>query len=317
MINIMNRIVILNTPEVPCAGTLLFHVKKLCEGFRWNGLDVVEVNTLDELNQIGLCEKDFIYISNHFINGTDYPTFYRSSVLLERLLNFIADKKCIPILWFWHAFIDDPLMKILGNRYILTGEHFRRKPTMPSHVFCWDIQNRSNNYVPSTFSAAIHPDKIGSFSRSNTFMSNFVGCSYKTEWLDLLSKRPNEKHHVIITPPHVPEKDRVSSFLNSVTSLGFHAQPNIDNSVVVERVFEGLAYGNVVVSDNPCCKEMTDGIIEFVDSYDSLVDLLHKAWYDIDYRTKKQSMGMEWCRQYGTYKPVASAFLKKAGEING
>jgi len=313
----MNRIVILNTPEVPVFGTHLFHVKKLCEGFRWNGLDVVEVNALDELNQINLCENDFIYISNHIINGTDDPMFCRSSVLVERLLGFIAYKKCIPILWFWHSFVDNPLMGVLRDRYILTGEHFRSKPKSAPHILAWDVQNRTNNYVPSTFSAAIHPDKIGSFSRSNTFMSNFVGCSYKAEWLDLLMKRPNEKHHVTITPPHISEEDRVSSFLNSVTSLGFHSQTNIDNSVVVERVFEGLAYGNVVVSDNPCCKEMTDGIIEFVDSYDSLVDLLHKSWYDRDYRTSKQVMGMEWCRQHGTYKPVASAFLEKAGEING
>ena len=313
----MERIIIVNTPEIPVFGTHLFHVKKLCEGFRWNDIDVIEVNSIHDLSTINLNEKDFIYISNHVINGTDDPMFYRLSPLVESLLGYLAQKKCIPIFWFWHSIIGNEVMNSLGGRYILTGEDFRSKPKTPSHIKTWDIQKTINNYVPSTFSAAIHPDKIGTFSRTETSLSNFVGCSYKLEWLHSLMNRTNEKHLIQITPPHISERERVDTFLDSVTSMGFHSQTNIDNGVVVERVFEGLAYGNVVVSDNPCSKEMTDGIIEYVDSFETLVDLLHKAWYDVDYRTEKQRLGMLWCKEHGTYKPVAHRFIVKANQLNG
>ncbi len=312
----MKRIIILNTPEMPVAGTHLFHAKKLCEGFAWNGLDVVEINNISDLDGITLNDEDFVYISNHVINGTDDPMFSKSSPLVESLLYYLAQKKCIPIFWFWHPFINNEQMNILKGRYILTGEDFRLKPKSPPHIKAWEIQNKIRNYVPSTFSAAIHPDKIGTFNRSETSMSNFIGCSYKQEWLHSLLNRQGEKHHVKITPPFITEEERINTFLDSVTSLGFHSQANIDNSVVVERVFEGLAYGNVVISDNPCCKVMTDGIIEYVDSYESLIDLIHRAWYDKDYRRKKQIEGMNWCRNHGTYKPVALKFIEKAGEIN-
>lgn len=316
----MNRIIILNTPEVPIFGTHLFHVKKLCEGFKWNGIDVIEINTLENLHNIDLNDKDFIYLSNYIINGTEDPlisNFLKSNDLVEKLLNYFFEKKCIPIFWFWHSFIDNPLMDILEGRYILTGEHFRSKPSSLFHSKAWDLQHRIDNYVPSTFSAAIHPDKIGTFARNEKFLSNFVGCSYKTEWLNKLKERLNENHCITITPPHILEENRINSFLNSVTSLGFHSEANINNSVVVERVFEGLAYGNVVISDNPCCKIMTDGIVEYADSYENLIDLIHKAWYNKAYRIHKQTLGMQWCKQHGTYKPVAYNFIKKAGEING
>jgi hypothetical protein len=315
----MNRIIILNTPEVPIFGTHLFHVKKLCEGFKWNGIDVIEINTLENLHNIDLNDKDFIYLSNYIINGTEDPlisNFLKSNDLVEKLLNYFFEKKCIPIFWFWHSFIDNPLMDILKGRYILTGEHFRSKPSSLFHSKAWDLQHRIDNYVPSTFSAAIHPDKIGTFARNEKFLSNFVGCSYKTEWLNKLMLRDNESHSIVITPPFISEEKRVNSFLDSVTSLGFHAEANITNNVVIERVFEGLAYGNVVISDNPWCTNMTDGIIEYVNSYESLIDLIHKAWYNKDYRINKQKMGMKWCKQYGTYKSVAYNFIQKADEIN-
>ena len=316
----MNRLIVLNTPEVPIFGTHLFHVKKLCEGFKWNGIEVIEINNIETLNFINLNYKDFVYLSNYIINGTENPLvskFLKSTDYIEKLFNYFFQKKCIPIFWFWHSFIDNPVMNILGGRYILTGEHFRSKPKSEFHLKAWEIQSKINNYVPSTFSAAIHPDKIGTFNRNEKFLSNFVGCSYKQDWLNKLMLMDNKSHSIIITPPHISEENRVNSFLESVTSLGFHSEANIDNCVVVERVFEGLAYGNVVISDNFCCKEMTDGIVEYVDSYEKLIDLIHKAWYDKEYRINKQKLGTEWCKQYGTYKPVAYNFIKKAGEING
>lgn len=311
----MNRLVVLNTPEFPVFGTHLFHVQKLAKGFEWNGLETLVVESWQQLNEIGLCETDFIYLSNHLLNGTDDPTHSRPNPVVSVYLEYIGSTGAIPILWFWHSAIDTQILEPLNGKFILTGEHFRRKPKTPSHATCWDIQTKIENYVPSTFAAAIHPDNIGTFKRNELKKASFVGKYYQSDWLNKLSnEKPNETM-ITATPPFISEEDRIGHFTNSVVCLGFHADTNIDNFLLTERVFEGMAMGNVVISDNPCCEEVTDGAVDFVDSYDTMVTLIDKAWNDIDYRKQKQEESMNWCRSHGTYFPVAKSFIEKVSEL--
>ena len=73
--------------------------------------------------------------------------------------------------------------------------------------------------------------------------------------------------------------------------------------------------GNVVISDAPYCEEVTDGAVDFVDSYDTMISLIDKAWNDAEYRREKQKKSISWCREHGTYFPVAKSFIDKANEL--
>lgn len=311
----MKRFIILNTPEFPVFGTHFFHAQKLGKGFEWNGLETLVVNSWHKLHEIGLCETDFIYLSSHLLNGTDDPTYSRPNPVANLYLEYIGSTGAIPILWFWHSYINTQMLEPLNNKFILTGEHFRRKPKTPSHATCWDIQTKVENYVPSTFAAAIHPDKIGTFERNEIKKASFVGRYYQPEWLNRLSNEKLGEVMITATPPFISEEDRISHFTNSVVCLGFHCPVIRDNFVLTERFFEGMAMGNVVISDAPYCEEVTEGAVNFVDSYDTMISLIDKAWNDVDYRKQKQKQCMNWCREHGTYLPVAKKFIEKASEL--
>lgn len=314
----MKRFIVINTPECPILWTHIFHVQKLSKGFEWNGLEVLFVENWKQLKEIGLCETDFVYLANHFDYVMNDIETLKSNSVIHLYLEYIGLVGAIPVLWFWHPLIGTEILEPLNGKFILTGEHFRQKPKESLHVLRWDIQNKINNYVPSTFAAAIHPNDIGTFKRSEFKKVSFVGSApYQGMWLNkLLREMSNETMFTITSgKPFISEEDRVKHFLDSVVCLGFHSEPNINNSVLVERIFEGMALGNVVISDNPCCTEATNGNVEFVDSYETMLTVIDKAWNDIEYRKKKQKESMNWCRDHGTYLPVAKLFIDKAGEL--
>lgn len=315
----MKRLVIVNTPECPIIWTQIFHVQKISKGFEWNGLEVLFVESWKQLKEIGLCETDFVYLANHFAflkTDMDMESL-KSNPVIYLYLEYIGSVGAIPILWFWHLLIDTQILEPLKGKFILTGENFRQKPKTSEHTLYWNIQNKINNYVPSTFAAAIHPNDIGTFKRNEFKKVSFVGSvPYQGMWLNkLLREMSSETMFTISGKPFISEENRIKHFLDSVVCLGFHAEANISNSVLVERVFEGMALGNVVISDNPCCTEVTNGNVEFVDSYETMLTVIDKAWNDIEYRKKKQKESMNWCRDHGTYLPVAKLFIDKAREL--
>ena len=106
-------------------------------------------------------------------------------------------------------------------------------------------------------------------------------------------------------------------FCDSVTCLGFHNDFNIQNSVITERVFEGLSLGNVVVSDNPACVEATDGLVQFVSTFDELLFEVDHWWNDVEKRKERQQLGMKWASNHGTYKHVANRFIETSEKLWG
>jgi hypothetical protein len=92
-------------------------------------------------------------------------------------------------------------------------------------------------------------------------------------------------------------------------TLGWHSDGNISNGVVVERVFEGLALGSIVVSDNPYAVEATDGLAIYVDGLDDTLAAIDRAWSDETFCRKYQSDAARWIREHGTYANVVQPFL--------
>ena len=60
------------------------------------------------------------------------------------------------------------------------------------------------------------------------------------------------------------------------------------DSCVVERVFEGLALGCVVLSDNPTARDITNGIVEFVETEDDVVNKINYFKSNSEARLEKQ-----------------------------
>lgn len=98
-------------------------------------------------------------------------------------------------------------------------------------------------------------------------------------------------------------------------SLGLHSPENIENNVVVERVFESLAYGALCFSDNPTAAKITDGIVKFIEDRDHLVQLVEYYVNNEQERLNLREKGFEFIKTQGTYKHVAREFIDLANKI--
>lgn len=289
------RIYLVLLEKLPCPGSHYLHTRKFLEAFSTLGYKYGEIKSESEIQNIS--PGDIVYISNHGVN-------HAPEVLdtIEKL----AERGAKYILWFWHDFLDIADANFAG-RYILTGEHFHQKPLLDEHVHRWEIEQKTQNYLPLTFASKLLPSAIGTLPRNDKYLAHFIGANYKKSWnfgLKVIFR--NVK--IVNTPPFISEEERERIFLSSGVALGWHSDANIQNHVVVERVFEGLSYGNFVVSDNPTAHEITDGIVETATSFGEIRDWLKRYKEDGRFRALKQREGYAWSKANGTYTNVAARF---------
>jgi len=280
----------------PCPGSHYLHTKKFLQAFDVHGFEYCEISKAEQIDLIQ--PGDIVYLSNHGFTTGDVPF---------DLLEKIGKRGGFLILWYWHEHLE-LAKQLFGRNFILTGEHFYEKPQLADHVRCWNIQQQTHNFVPLTFASSLKPDEIGTFSRSDKYLAHFVGNGYKKEINTRLRIR-FRGIKIVNTPPFISESVRREIFLSSKVALGWHSEGNIENHVVVERVFEGLAFGNVVISDTRIAKEITDGIVEFGQTYEETKELLLRVKKDELFRQKKMLDGLAWARAHGTYWHVAKRFI--------
>jgi hypothetical protein len=302
-----NRIILLNTIEFPCPGSHLLHAKKLLSSFETQGLEFGEIgpSQSDELIELG--HGDIVYISDHGLS-TSGPSQLQIEAL-ERL----AKQGVFPIFWFWHKYCD-LLTGIFGDRWILTGEHLRSKIVLPSHSEYSSISAASPNFVPSRFASSLRASEIGATPRKVLHNASFVGHRYQRQ-LNRKLQLTLPKVKVVYTPPFISEQFRISLFTGSHIVLGWHSGPNISNGNVVERVFEGLAFGSVVITDNPFALEATDGNVLFADTYAQTKEYFQRVIGDDKFRSSLQANGVAWAKAHGTYESVAASFVERINSL--
>ncbi len=301
------RVYLVNTDTLPTPGSHYFTSMKFLKGFGHLGYQVMGIQ---DIGQIRDSDDSIVLISDHGLRRN----FEKGVEELCRLAN--EKPEAIFLCWHFHEFIGRKQLQMPFLKWILTGEHLRKKPTGResglswTHVDSWNLQQTMHNYVPLTFSADISPEQVGTFPRKSVFDAQFVGSGYKEEWTSKL-----KNCYIRNTPPFVSESERIDSYLKSHVSLGFHSEGNIRNHCIVERVFDGMAYGCVVLTDNPTAEEETGGIVEYVNSFEGLADKIDYYARNEKARQEKQAMGYDYIRTRGCYLHVAEGFLLKMNEL--
>ena len=301
----MPKVILLNTSEFPCPGSHLLHTRKFLRSFEHFGYEFLEVETWSALIDLPLLASDILYFSDH---GIKNDTLSGAQV---QMLEQIGDSGPFPIFWFWQR-QSELLDSIFGDRWILTGEQYRSKVVRETHQEASDAFRESENFVPLTFAASLTKEEISSVKRTEHWDATFVGHHYQRLLNTSLLLSPH-KIAVRYTPPFISEERRVEFFTNSLVVLGWHSKGNITNGVVVERVFEGLAYGAVVITDNPFALEATDGNAIFSTDRAEIIDLLHRFKRDPQYWGKLSRSGQSWAAEHGTYLSVTRNFLERVG----
>jgi hypothetical protein len=290
----MKNFYLMNSPELPTPGTHYYTTNKFSNGFKRHGYNVTEANTLDSIS-----DNSIVLLSDHGISNNKELAF--------QSLQYLADKfpNTVFICWFYHKYYD----KIPFSKFLITGEHFHKRPVLEGHIFCWDLQNVINNYVPLTFSSSLYHENIGNLPRNEIINGCFIGTPYKPYWVNELS------NIVYVTGNKLPEEERVNIFLSSKIAFGFHADANVLNNVVVERVFEGMAFGCVVISDSPVAAEITDNIVQVATSKEEFLKIYNDLLNDDKKRYDLQQRGYEWIKRKGLYVHIAKNFLDKCIEL--
>jgi hypothetical protein len=296
----MKQIININTPEIPSPGNFIFTANKFLKGFEYNGFKTLEIRSLENI-EIYNNESNYLFLSNHLTN--------------KAIIYDIANKlnKCT-FICFHFNFEKNIRHNIPFLKYILTGEHYNKVPeSSQDHIDAHNFNMTCKNWLPMTFLSSADPRLVGRLPRQDIYHSMFIGAPYKIQWINSLQ---NCFSH-ISNAGFLSEEKRIKTFLNSRVCLGFHSPENILNGCVTERVFEGLSYGCVVLTDNIYAAKMTNGIVKYVSSFDELKLMIEKINNDDDFFYETQKQGYEFSKKQGLYFHLAQKFISKIEELYG
>lgn len=222
-------------------------------------------------------------------------------------------RKCpntVFIAWYWEQTDLTPFKKI-----IYTGENWLIEP---KHSV--QMQNRYMNYmkhykfVPLLLRASDHPDKIGTYQRNVQRDYCYMGSPYKQDWLpnsDLYSGLYHAGHWDC----YLSYDQRREIYLGSTFAFAFQSDANIETGHLSQRIFEGLAYGCVVLCENKLASELTEGAVVYIKDKIDLVDKMKLFMENKDLIAAKQQQGYDWIKKFGTNRYSVDLMLLKIKEI--
>lgn len=276
---------LLNTQSSPCPGTHNAACNEFLNGFKYFGYIVSECNNIDNIIEN---EYTIILMSNHKIIDTYL------SMLSEKFEN------CIFILWCYYG------IQIPFKKYINTFSYFFELTETNKILYYNNLSNK--NFQELRLLANEKHENIGTFEKNNIiYDSCFMGTPYKKDWT---YKLDNVKYHDICNGLLNCE-DRKKIYLQSLFALGFQAEANCLDAHVTQRIFEGMAYGCIVISESISATKMTNGIVEHVNNKYELEEKIKYFKENKKEYENKIKLGYEWVQKYGTNYFAAKLFMNK------
>lgn len=291
----------MNTEHFPCSGSHRLHTIRFLRTFEHFDFKFVELTNHIDLAKLELNPADIFYFSNHGIS--DELTSHQ----LE-FLHRLSQSRVHGIFWYW---LDkrELLDSLFQARWVLTGEKLLSKHVLASHEKA-SVQLASEVGLPLQFGATIAPDEIEKVRRLDVWDVGYIGARYHP-FINSIIKMQIPKVKIHYTPPFVEENYRISIYTNSKIVLGWHSSNNIQNGVIGERVFEALAYGAAVVTDNPYALEATDGNVFFASDAPSALEIIRRLQADKLLLDRTKLSGISWAKSFGTYHHVVPKFIER------
>jgi spore maturation protein CgeB len=314
------KIFFLNTPEFPMENTFKLEMDKFIKGFKYNGCSIYEVQNLENLfKKIKDDKNNIFFVGNQFIDHNPrYPNYKKNLDLLSK--NF---PESWFICWFFQKIIERNQFPF--KKYILTSEKFFTdfdKILLPHQNMIKTYNNFIHDekwkYIPLVFGVDINPLlpqlPLQDFSKTE-YESCFIGTKYKKQWTKDLNKCMYYTHHEH-NMRFCPILEKINYLKHSVVALGFNANDNITNAVVTDRIYEGLAYCSVVLTDNPGAVKATNNIAVLVKNKQELKEKIKYYMEHKEEREEKNKLGKEFLKIKGTFYHSALNFLKVIHEHN-
>lgn len=278
-------ILILDCHEIKCPLVLLYVFKEFSGFFKRNNYNVKIINNITELYDNSIVLMGDGINCNNPVN----------------LLKTIAPN-AIYIGWYWHNINTEDL-----QYFIYTYENMLN--------IYYDINRVDNlikirsfkNNVPLLLRADEDPLLVGTYEKKNIYDYCFMGYKY---CYDLIPLSFNGIYHGTYDATlFVDYETRKNVYLSSLFALGFQSDENICSKHVSQRIFEGLAYGCIVLSNSlPAC-EQTNNIVIHVTTREDVEQIMKYYINNPELVEIKRKEGYAFSKQFGTNKASAENFI--------
>jgi len=278
-------IIILDCPEIKCPLVLLFVFKEFTGYFRRNNYNVKIVNNITELH------NDSIVLMGNSFNCND-PV---------NILKNIAPN-AIYIGWYWHAINTDKL-----QYFIYTYENMLNIYYDANRVHDLIKIRSFKNNSPFLLRADEDPLLVGTYEKHIKYDFCYMGWRYCENLVP--QKFRGLYHGVCDHDKFFNYETRKNIYLASLFALGFQSPDNICAKHVSQRIFEGLAYGCIVLSNSlPAC-EQTNNIVIHVSTREEVEQIMTYYINNPELAEKKRREGYEFSKQFGTNQLTAHNFI--------
>lgn len=273
------EIVILDCPEIGCPLVLLYVYKELTGYFQRNNYKVKVVKDVTKLQ-----DHSIVFMGNR-IRGDPVE-----------LLASIAPN-AIYIGWYWQNIATDKL-----PYFIYTYEN--RLNDVSERM----VQNQSFKHnAPLLLRADEDPLLVGSYPKKIVYDYCYMGWRYCQS---LVPKHFKGVYHGVTDHRQfLNYETRKQIYLSSLFALGFQCEENIEMKHVSQRIYEGLAYGCIVLSNSwPAC-EQTNHIVVHVTTREEVEKTMSYYLKHPELMERKRQEGYAFSKQFGTNQVSAQKIM--------
>jgi glycosyltransferase involved in cell wall biosynthesis len=256
--------------------------------------DVKIINKKEDLEDNG------IILASHVDKNIDSSEYF-----VNVLSKFT---KAIFIGWYWKPHF--PLHHII-KKVIYTGEE--KLDPMPRDIELFKELKNTINYTPLLLRANEPIETIGLNERKDERIYCFMGFPYAT---NMIPTKYSGIYHNVCYGGYLDYPTRKNIYLTSVIALGYHGDEPIQQKSFSQRIFEGMAYGCIVLTNSLTAEEYTDGICVYVKDKEDVETKIQYYLDNPDKRKEKQEQGYQWVKEKGTNRHVWKNFFSVIEKMN-
>lgn len=232
---------LLNCPEIGMHLAFLYACVEACHAFKRMGHTVLIARSISELN-----DDCIVFMGNdiHVPNP---------AILLAQ-----QAPRAVYIGWYWNE------QDVQQLPYFVHTHENKLKPKL-SLTYVGSGAS-SHIRVPFLLRANDDPELIGTYPKNVVRHYCYMGYKYNPEMVPSSPKYTGYYYGTKNLSEFLNYETRKRIYLSSMFALGFQSKVNADEKHVSQRIYEGLAYGCIVLSNSEAARDQTDGIVEFVSS---------------------------------------------------
>lgn len=287
----MNKkeVLILDCPEIQFPAAFKTSLEEWCGVFQQKSITVRVIHQLYDIH-----DDAIVFLGDQF--NVSNPCHLLSNI----------SKATVYIGWNWYK-QDTSMLPYFLHIYqdVVVSANIT-----PDTKFMLGILNNGENSCPFLLRASDRIEKIGKYKRNHICYDYCCFSLVNYDWM-----MPSGKYKGVsrnIETGYTNHQTRRRIYLSSIFALDLQSKQDIQNGSLSQTIFEAMAYGCVVLSNNPHASMQTNGIVEYVgQDRHILMERMALFLQNPDYITNKQTRGYDFVRNYGTNEYSLSLLLDK------